>query len=232
MICYFVPAAVSFSDLARYNLSHICDAPDDLVCRQLVSGPFGYQFAVGSKQTLPEARIGYFPEKQEITNFGSFAIARDNQSEFSPASLLRPDAVPFHPWLDWSNREWRIPIARRWVDYNGSPIVKCALPQYLSINEAGSWVYGGVLPRHQKLWDLANKFQSDAAEAYQSATSDSYFIPMPSLDDVCDVVFGANYRVSKYEIAFLKVLCDNSAYSIMRLVVDDPGFELLQKKTV
>jgi hypothetical protein len=231
VLSYFVPKYVSFSDLASIGLAHICDDPNRLVCRQVFGAPF--DFALGSTETISEMRIGYFPNAQEIQSFGKFAIARDTSVTFQPESLRRSNSIQSHPWQDWSGNTWQIPIARRWVDGSGNPAVQCALPRFLSINDTGDWVYGGVLPKHEKLWVFVNKFIDDADKASEGVPEgEPYFIPMPSLDDVCDVVFGANYRVSKFEIAFLKTLMDSSCFEIMKLAKDDPGFEKLQKKTV
>lgn len=231
MLSYFVQKDVSFGDLASIGLAHICEKPSALVCRQVIGGPFGFGYALGSTETIGEPRIGYYPDRQQIQNFGNFAIARDTESVFNPECLRRSSSIQSHPWQDWSGNTWQIPIARRWVDGSGNPVVQCALPRFLSVNETGDWVYGGVLPKHEKLWSLANKFVDDSLEAMESATGETFLIPMPNLDDVCDVVFGANYRVSKFEIAFLKTLIDSSCFEIMKLVKDDPGFEQIQKKT-
>lgn len=231
MLSYFVDKFVSFGDLASVGLSHICDNPSSLVCRQVFGGPLA--FALGSTETISEMRIGYFPNAQEIQIFGKFAIARDTSVAFNPESLRRLNSIQSHPWQDWSGNTWQIPIARRWVDGSGNPVVQCALPRFLSINDSGDWVYGGVLPKHEKLWAFVNQFLDDITAACEGVEPGaSYNIPMPSLNDICDLVFGTNYRVSKFEIAFLKTLMDSSCFEIMKLVKDDPGFEQLQKKTV
>ncbi len=232
MISYFVEKAILFKDLASIGLAHICEKPSAFVCRQIIGGPFNHNFAIGSTETIGEPRIGYFRDRQEIQNFGKFAIARDTEATFDPACLLKSTAIQSHPWQDWAGNTWQIPIARRWLDGSGQLVVQCALPRYLEMNESGQWVYGGVLPRHAKLWELATKFEEDILEAIQHAVDGKYTVPVPSLDDVCDIVFGTNYRVSKYELSFLKTLLDSSCYDVMKLVKDDPGFDQLQKKTV
>jgi hypothetical protein len=232
MLSYFVRDSIEFNDLASLGLAHICEDSSKFVKRQIISGFESYHWAIGSTETISEARIGYYPGRQEIQDFGSFAIARDTESKFDPACLLRSSAVDSHPWQDWNGNTWKIPIARRWVDGMGGLAVDCALPRFLSIDQSGDWVYGGVVSKYEKLWKLANKYFSDSMEAIKKAHGDTYTVPLPSLDDICDVVFGANYRVSKYEIAFLKVFLVSSNHQIMKLVADDPGFEELQKKTV
>lgn len=231
MLSYFVENNVSFDGLASIGLAHVCEKPSSLVCRQIIGGPFGFGYSLGSTETINESRIGYFQNRQEIQNFGKFAIARDTEQTFNPDCLRRSNSIQSHPWQDWAGNTWQIPIARRWVDSLGQPVIQCALPRYLSINNDGNWVHGGVLPKHEKLWTLATKFFDDSIEAASTATGDTYSVPLPKLDDVCDVVFGTNYRVSKYEIAFLKTLLEYSSFEIMKLVTDDIGFEQLQKKT-
>lgn len=232
MLSYFVANHTSFADLPSLGLAHICDKPNSLVCRQIIGGPFGFGYALGSTESIDERKIGYYQDRQEIRNFGKFAIARETALVFSPTSLRRSNAIQSHSWQDWADNTWDIPIARRWVDGSGNLAVQCALPRFLELNEDGNWIHGAVIPKHGKLWALANKFVDDSLLAMESATGDTYMIPMPSLDDVCDIVFGTNYRVSKFEIAFLKTLMESSCYEVMKLVKDDPGFEQLQKKTV
>lgn len=232
MLSYFVRDSIEFKDLASLGLSHICEDSSKFVKRQVISGFADYQWAIGSTETINESRVGYYPGRQEIQDFGSFAIARDTEQTFTPDCLLRSSAVDSHPWQDWSGNTWQIPIARRWTDGTNGLAIGCALPRFLSINKTGEWVYGGVVTKHEKLWKLANKYFTDSMEAIEKADGGSYFVPLPDLNDVCDIVFGTNYRVSKYEIAFLKTFVDSSSFQIMKLVVDDPGFEQLQKKTV
>lgn len=231
MICYFVRESIDFKNLDSVGLGHICETPSAFVKRQLVSGPFGYGWSIGSTETIGEPRIGYYPARQRVQDFGKFAIALDTESEFKPDCLLRKNAISSHPWQDWSGNTWQIPIAQRWIDTQGNPNLVNNLPQFLSVNEHGDWVYGGVLPRHEKLWKLAMDFHSERVRAIEEATGDTVRFSLPGLDDIANVVFAANYRVGKYELGFLKVLLESSNYEIMKLVTDEPGFAELQKKT-
>jgi len=233
MLCYFVRESIEFKTLDSVGLGHICETPGSFVKRQLVNGPFGTNWAIGSTETIGESRIANYPTRQRVQDFGKFAIALDTESEFNTDCLFRKkNAISSHPWQDWSGNTWQIPIAQRWVDSQGNPALTNNLPQFLSVNENGDWVYGGVLPRHENLWKLAMDFHSERLRASEESTGDTISIRLPSLDDIANVVFGANYRVSKYELGFLKVLMASSNYEIMKLVTDEPGFAELQKKTV
>lgn len=231
MLLYFVKDDVDFNGLGAIGLGHICDKPSSFSKRQVLGGPFGCNWAIGSTETIAEPRIGYFPNRQELKDFGKFVIARDTETTFCPDALLRANAVGSHPWQDWAGNTWQIPIAQRWIDGDGNPMLMNALPRFLSIGDSGEWEFGGVLPRHEKLWNLAAKFYSDRIEASLEATGDTFTVPIPPIDEVCEVVFGANYRVGRYELSFLKTLLPSSVYEIMKLVIDEPGFIALQKKT-
>lgn len=232
MLVYFVPENIQFENLASIGLSHICDRPQDFLRRQLISGPHGFQWVIGSKESIPETSIGYFPGRQETQSFTKFAIGRFTDSPFNPESLLRKTAVSGHEWTDWAGNKWTIPVARRWVDSDGKLTVQNSLPQFLSINDQEEWVFGGVLPRYAALWRIATEFFAASITAESEAeTGQTYTVSLPDLDDICGIVFGANYRVSKYEMAFLKSLTAADLIAIMRLVIDEPGFEQLQKKT-
>lgn len=232
MLSYFVEKSISFVDLASIGLAHICDDPNAFVCQQVINGPHGMSYAVGSTETIGGPRIGNYPARQEVKHFGKFAIARDTEAAINPECLRRSNSIKSHPWQDWSGNTWQIPIAQRWIDGNGNPMTITALPRYISIGDSGEWEFGGVLPKHEKLWELANRFYSERLKASEEAEIGTTFsVPIPSIDDVCDVVFGANYRVSRYELSFLKTLLPESIYEVMKLVIDEPGFMAIQKKT-
>lgn len=232
MLVYFVPDHIQFENLGSIGLAHICEKPQDFLRRQLINGPHGFSWVIGSKESIPENSIGYFPGRQETQTFGKFAIGRFTDSPFNPESLRRKTAVSGHEWTDWAGNKWTIPVARRWVDSDGKLAVSNPLPQFLALNDQDEWVFGGVLPRYAELWRIATEFFDESikneAEAEPGST---YKIWLPDLDDICSIVFGANYRVTKYEMAFLKSLTAADLLPIMRLVIDEPGFEQLQKKT-
>jgi hypothetical protein len=232
MLQYFVRDSIEFADLSSIGLAHICEDASKFVKRQVLSCIGDYRFAIGSTETISEPRIGYFPTRQEVQDFGTFAIARDTEAKFDPACLLRSTSISSHPWKDWQGNTWQIPIARRWVDGSGGPQFACELPRYLTI-ESNTWVYGNVLPKYKSLWDLASKFFDGIVDSERSvAPGENYKIAVPSIDDVCNFVFGSNYRVSQYEMAFLKSLTIDSVFTICNLVIDQPGLESIQKKTV
>jgi hypothetical protein len=234
MLLYFVPESTQIEDLESLGLRHIYEDPSNLVRVPIFGGPHGFGCVFGSKESLPESRIGYCPAQQEIQNFGRLAIGKYKDSKFDPESLLRSSPLSFHTWKDVNGMTWKIPIARKWTERGGNMACSCSLPQYLSISETGEWVYGGVLERYSQLWDVASQYYSSRSEAIRVANpGETYTFNVPDFDDICSAVFGANYRVGKYELAFLKALVPDSFSQVLSLVVDDPGFEeLSQKKTV
>lgn len=236
MFLYFVPGVLAMSPpkLIDVGLSHIIDRQRDLVSREAVRGPNGGGGCVfASSKAVIENRVGYFPEKQTWKNFGKFWIGHFNEPT-DISRLERDELQGYHTWKDWQENAWKIPIARRWESVNGVTAPVCALPNYLELNERGEWVFGGILPHLSKLWDFAIEFQDKRMKALDEAmekNQPTYRMELPGLDEIIEIVFAINYRVSKFEISLLKILQTSSGAEIMRLVVDDPGIEELQKKT-
>src|SRR5574343_294678 len=235
MLLYFTSEEIKNAEhLKQIGLGHIFETTTDLVRVPIFGGPQGFGVVWGSSLSLPESKIGYFPAKQQIHFFGRFGIGQYKGEAFRPESLLRPSAVSHHSWKDHLNREWRIPIARRWVEKDGGGLSwACELPQMIGVDEDGRWRKKGVISKYQELWTLANEYYSARAEAIEAASDDqanTYTFKLPDIDRLFDGVFGVNYRVSKYELTVLDVLTTSTAVEIAKLIVDDPGWDELQKK--
>lgn len=234
MLLYLTPENTQAKDLDSLGLGHIYDDPSNLVRVPVFNGLFGYGCVFGSRESLPEPEIILALDRQEWTNYGKFAIGKYKGRDYDPASLARPTQIDSHPWKDINGKTWQIPIARRWFDHGGQYVTRCELPRFLSIDESGQWQHGGVLEKYESLWDLACTFHDNRAEAMAKAEpGQSVSFAMPDFDGICSAVFGANYRVSRYELAFLRCLSPRSFGEVLSLVVDDPGFDAItQKKTV
>lgn len=234
MLLYLTPESVQAKDLDSLGLRHIYDDPSNLVRVPIFGGPFGFGCIWGSRESIPEPKIVFKPDLQEFTNFGKFALGWYKGTDYEPEHLARPNPISHHPWQDANGKTWRIPIARRWQDNSGSPEIDCNLPRYLTVNESGQWVYGGILQRYAQLWDIAAEYHERRTAAMMQADEGGKFaFQMPGFDEICSAVWGTNYRVSRYELSFLKAITPSSFGEVLSLVVDDPGFDAIsQKKTV
>jgi len=237
MFLYFIPGLVSVNaaKLVDVGLSHIVDQPQDLVAREAIRGPNGGGGCVfTSSRSVAENRVGHYPDKQTWQKFDKFWIGKFNDEPTEIKRLERAELQRHHTWKDWQGNAWKIPIARKWQSFDGRLVPACVLPNYLQLNEQGEWVFGGILPHLARLWDFAVEFQDKRMKAADIAiekNQSTYEFELPGLNEVIETVIAINYRVSKFEISLLKVLQVDSAGEIMRLVVDDPGLEELQKKT-
>jgi hypothetical protein len=233
MLLYFVPSQTAVSPpLNTIGLAHIVDQPGDLMTRQVTTGPMGVPgVVIASKHSISESELGYFVDRQEWKTFGKFAIGKQKDAPIKPESLRRPSAIDGHIWTDWAGNKWEIPIARRWVDGSNGPIANCNLPRSLGLDENGKWVYDEVLPHLKKLWSMATDFFESCVNS-EPIGDNQVSIKLPELDDICSVVFGANYRVTKFEMSFLQVLTQESLVAVLDLLIDMPGLNQLQKKTV
>lgn len=220
--------------LEELGLSHIAESPSDIIVRDIINGPGASIQAIANKHSIPnDSHLGYFADRQDVFEFENFAIGMI-KGDWGPSAIERTDAIDSHPWQDWKGRSWKIPIAKRWESEDGQCQFRCALDRTLKVDRSGEWVFGDVLPKHRALWDLATDFFDRLAKAQKIAQDDqstSYLMPSVELSDLCSIVFGANYRVSKYEMGAMEILRAKDQFEIMNLVIDMPGFALLQKKT-
>lgn len=227
------PAAM-MKQLEELGLSHIADSPTDIIVRDIINGPGASIQAIASRHSLRiDSQLGYFPDRQEVCEFDRFTIAKI-KDESSPALLERKETIESHSWTDWRGQSWKIPIAKRWKEEDGLPRYRCALDRSLKVDRSGEWVLGDVLPKYKALWELATDFFDrllNVQKVAETEQSSSYMVPSVELDDLCSIVFGANYRVSKYEIGMLEILRQRDQFDIMNLVIDLPGLTQLQKKT-
>lgn len=228
------PAATT-KQLEELGLSHIAESTSDIIVRDVINGPGASIQAIANKNSIPsDSHLGYFADRQDVFEFENFAIGMI-KGDWGPSAIERTDAIDSHPWQDWKGRSWKIPIAKRWESEDGQCRFRCALDRTLKVDRSGEWIFGDVLPKHRSLWSLATDFFDRLAQAQKVAENEqstSYLMPSVELSDLCSIVFGTNYRVSKYEMGAMEVLRARDQFEIMNLVIDMPGFALLQKKTV
>jgi hypothetical protein len=148
----------------------------------------------------------------------------------TPESLLRSDPLPGHQVV-LGGQSWMIPQAREWAFENGRTLYDIALPKSAKYDPAEKvWHSGDVIEKYRRLYDLAQAVYDRYTD--RDERTDSFNLPENPLG-VCAEVLAANYFIGPEEMSAMGLVEFNfqSAWSILRLVIDEPGIiEVYQKK--
>jgi len=134
------------------------------------------------------------------------------RENIAPEELARPDGVPGYMVELGDGNQWRIPVALLDAPH-------FSMPRYETVDEEGKWT-----------WKVAEKFEfitALAQEIWESIT-DKGSIPMADevrIRNACTAVIAVNYNLTAYECAAMQLLTREAYASILRAVVDAPGFE-------
>jgi hypothetical protein len=220
---YYLPGAAGggSGNLAALGLADRLAGPG-LSTRGVLGGPDGGNGSiVGIVAVGRETEVGYFPDRQTwVKPAGKdYWLGWEEASPPTPGDLARPSQLPGHPVTLADGQEWVVPIAR-------------LLPRALGLAADGSEVQE-TLPRYRHLCATTDRFwewhremwaaraaeaRGEAPEPYRSPTEDELW-------QAASEALGVNYRVSRVELAALRVLTVPNAVAIIWALLDGPAIE-------
>lgn len=184
-------------------------------CRPLNPGPDGrdgflmaeHAALLGNLERV-EWEWGEVVQHSEIDS-REYWIGLDSEASPGPTDLAREEIIGGHEVKLSDNSFWTIPMIRDFV--GGSQ-----LPTRWSLGPKGEWV-SERLPQYIQLWDAACKM-FDAYMAMVEAEQESFAVK-DGLDFACECI-ALNYRVSKREIALLRLLDSRNDFVVIGAACD------------
>jgi len=115
-----------------------------------------------------------------------------------------------------NGEEWIAPTARL---ASGLPNLPCS-----SHFTKGEWTRGGVRPKHQQLWKMAESFWSQVEPELENVETDQDTIKLSfsQESEYAVTALSANYRIGNTEASLLGLINDDSTSGILNALVDMP----------
>lgn len=225
---YFLPdrRSISLADLVDAGLGYAfqpetADTPRaTFTPRPVVNGPGGSNGIVVSPS---DRLVGYYAADQTWKQDpAGHWVGLWNDDRPTPESLARSNQIN-GAWLRLEDgRDWLIPKARHFDEFEGEIVAVQQLPARLVRDELGNWIPGGIKERYRRLWDLTTEFVQAVVDDRQE---------FEQIDALAVEAFQVNYRVAAIELDLLGVYDAESRDRTIRIVTDLDGFaELLKKK--
>lgn len=196
------------------GLSHIAGEDDQVENRQCM-GPEGNGL-IFARKSGGEGLLKYDAATQEWfkCDGGKWWLGAVNGQTPSPDDLQRPDAVGGHPIKLGDGQTWTVPVVTALPAAFGlrdGQIDFIGMDRYEGLRGDADRVY-------QKLMDDAAVQAGDSPESVSSLTIGDGF-------EIACRALAINYRVSKWELACLKVLTNANIYDVMEAIVDMPAIK-------
>ena len=126
--------------------------------------------------------------------------------------------------IEWTDLEWIVPLARTLVESSDGMRWVVLLPQKLDLDASGSWVFAGVRPRFQRLFEIASAWY-DLWATSQDRDGDRVVLEVDAVqaaDQACEVL-SYNYRVGRLELIALGVTGSEFWQPILDATIDMGG---------
>lgn len=153
----------------------------------------------------------------------------------TPEELARSPLIPGPRLVLPDSHVWTIPKARQYEQHPDHGLLcYCPLPKRLTLDDAGEWVSGEVIPRFRKLWELAAAYAEaeELAAAEAPPDADTVVFTFDGLNDLAVAALAVNYHVGPVEIDLLDIFDVETRTRLIDTVLDRETWRrLLQKKT-
>lgn len=201
--------------------------------RQVSAGPDGRPGKVMCDVGFD--RCGYYEDQQDWRQIPGtshwLGVFRDAVP--GPEQLRRDKMLAGHQVMLGDGNTWTVPVARAMVDDDGDARWIVALPRVVDVDDAGRWVYGAVLPRYRKLWEIGQVWWDHVVAG---VVDDSGHVIADVRDPqwaytAATEVLQANYRIGPAELGMMGAYHTDSFAEVLNAVIDYPRLlELLEKK--
>lgn len=238
-LLYFFPGrdSIDLDGIAAEGLGYAFGKRAELSTRNVGDGPGGVGGVVACDGTrVPTECRGYYPDRQKWVAVPGkrdadkaasrpFVGCFTNEHAPKPADLLRTDAIAGDAVELADGNEWTAPIARGFSSADDELIPQSKLATALTINDDGDWIESDVVPKHQRLWTIAEKFWDAWVQFCNSlessgGTTGELAIPETELRDDALRVLATNYHVGKAEARLLGLFDVDTAVEILLALVD------------
>lgn len=234
---YFLPGEQNYrpAQLVEYGLTHIVDAGDTILHRQVVRGPENRPgVVIGARASWSDADVKWsdglrhrpFPamyaDKQALCCWVDGELP-------GPADLARAKQLVGQHLTLADGNAWLIPHARQYS--NG--MYRETTPRTIDVDDqTGEFISGEVIPQYQAIWNHAEQYMklmlATAEEIEDGEFRDIEF--HHPLQLIVDSI-AANYRVSARELGVLQIVDDQMYHAVASVLVDLAGMAQIQKKT-
>jgi len=240
---YFLPSAPALSPapelLAALGLEGVFRGVEgELASLPATAGPAGQGLLWGLAEAHRERGVRFDAAAQdwEQEASGRFWLGAWRDARPGPDELARPvpQRVAGELVRMADDREWLVPVARRWGVGAELPEWGCSLEHSVRRRPGGGLAFGQVAPRMAGLWQEACELAELAFDASRSAGGGARVYELPDWYERLARLLAVNYRVSAAEVDFLGLASEAAAGAAFDVLVDVPGFnavaELLSKK--
>lgn len=240
-ILYFIPNANTgdIGEPSSLPFAYAFEKKSKLSKVQSGTGPDGKSgVIVANPGSVKAPQMRYVADKQTWCNCGEYYCGVWNDAIPSPEDLARKEQLPGEYLELADEREWLIPIARRWSINESSQAMEWEtdIPRTIEIR-GQSIFHGPVIKRYQALWTIANAIYNTRDDG---ETADE----LVSLEAERDLMGGfypramcaamiiqENYRVGPVECTTLLRLLDTStANRIFDVLTNWNSYRHMKKK--
>ncbi len=240
-LLYYVPnrQSAQLSDLPELDLAHAFEkncSPRGVIN----NGPDGGAGVILADSTrVPN--IGHYRDRQEWIripgNPAGAWVGRYTDSPVEPKDLQRDEMLSGHEVRLADGRDWLVPIARAWGEFEGEVGWCKRLPQKTTLDEDGNWTTGEVVERYAEIWSTVCQFwdalldgdseDAESEDAGQGAAKIQF--DFPGIRDAALQILTVNYRLGKAEVALLGLFESGTSDNVLMATIDWPGFEALSE---
>ncbi|RQV98643.1 hypothetical protein EH220_03050 [bacterium] len=220
---YFRPGSslVRLDEARRLGLGYAFDGGSP-ACVNGVTGPDDATGTIfGDRKRFKEKNICYLPSEQK---WRKIPRPKDSTPVWigwytsyipTPDDLARPKIIDGGKIVLNDGNTWTIPCVRKFDEAFG---FKNHLPRVIDQDDEGNWIYGGILPQHEKLWDAVGRFLEQLCKVVEDGSAEEYMIT-DELDAVA-LLLSANYVIDKTEIAALGLMNEDLIFEVLKIASD------------
>lgn len=219
------------------NAARIAYAIEANKCRHnvVINGPGGNRGLILARSNAFTTNVLYKPEEQrwhkinENAWLGFFANATIGAGQLQREIMVDSEAVEL---ADGSI--WMAAHARRFIELEpGTLSTYCSLPRGLSYVD-GKWISTKVQGRFREFQELAEEYQTAAAQAWENRGGEAGVITFefPRIDDLAVMALTANYHVSHTELSVLEVYDVETRKRLVAAAMDEKTVAAWQKKRI
>lgn len=150
-----------------------------------------------------------------------------------PDDLIRPKPLDGSLLEMGDEREWLVPVARRWSAQDSQLVWQQALPSRLTFKPGNQVFIGSVLPRYARLWAICEA--DSRVGTSRELKEDRELLGDMNFVFAAIYVLQANYRISAPEVELLGLFTQETPRAILDLFGDWENYRALdlatQKKT-
>lgn len=224
-LLYFLEGAqgpINEGLLSKHAVTHLVDdqAPTHPSKGQVTTGPSGKPgLVLGFQDRMGDRSVGYYPKEQEWREIDrgegkpKYWVGWYTDAPPTPDDLKRPHTLDSDPVRLHDNKQWLVPLLRRWSDEHG-----CVLDNLPRVMEKGpnGWRRGEVLPSYRALWEQHCRIFQHVLDSSQQADGDSVAVEWDDYFDHASALLRINYRLSDLDISALGLLSEERMGEVVR----------------